>query len=622
MKWEVRKAVKKYEEKVAEESKKNPKAFYSYVKSKTNVKAGVPELIYNGKTATNDKDKAEVLNQFYSSVFTQEDGNIPTPTHALVQSILSDIVITEEMVKKKLDNLNQSKSPGNDNHHPRLLIEVKGPLLRPLTHLFQKSLTEGFLPESWREANVTPIYKSKGARNHPTNYRPVSLTSFICKLLESIIKDAVIDHLKANNLLYKYQHALIGKRSCTTNLLEVLNIWTKLIEEEETVDTIYLDFAKAFDSVPHKRLIEKCKAVGINGKVLKWISAFLERKQRVMVNGNPSSWAEVISGVPQGSVLGPVLFVIFINDMPTNVSSFLSLFADDAKLYAKSTTPEQQSIIQDDLEKLQSWSDTWQLHFNKAKCKALYIGKDNRKESYYMQSNDNPVKLDESEAEKDLGVIVDNALNFSTHISEAIKKANTKLGMIKRTFTCLNEAMLTQLYTAIVRPHLEYANVVWHPHQQQHINALEAVQHRATRLIPGMCSLPYEERLRRLKLPSLSFRRQRGDMIEVYKYCHGYYLVHENPFKFVRDVNITTSTRDNGFKIYKEKSRLNVRGNFFGNRVANIWNTLPASVVQAPNTNCFKSRLDKLWEPHRYTEDMRTIPHRTNSTVSLNFVDE
>ncbi len=344
-----------------------------------------------------------------------------------------------------------------------------------------------------------------------TNYRPISLTSVICKLLESIIKYAVIDHLKENNLLYKYQHAFIGKRSCTTNLLEVLNIWTKLIEDEETVDTIYLDFAKAFDSVPHKRLIEKCRALGISGKVLKWIYAFLERrKQRVMVNGNPSSWTEVISGVPQGSVLGPVLFVIFINDMPSNVSSFLSLFADDATLYAKSTTQEQQSTIQDDLLKLQSWSDTWQLHFNKAKCKALYLGKDNRKETYFMQNDQNPVNLDESEAEKDLGVFVDNALNFSTHISEAIKKANTKLGMIKLTFTCLNESMLTQLYTAIVRPHLEYANVVWHPHQQQHINALEAVQHRATRLIPGMSSLPYEERLRRLKLPSLSFRRQRG----------------------------------------------------------------------------------------------------------------
>ncbi len=356
------------------------------------------------------------------------------------------------MVKKKLDNLKQNKSPGNDNHHPRVLQEVKDLLLKPITCLFQKSLLEGFLPESWREANITPIYKNKGTRSHPTNYRPVSLTSIICKLLDSLIKDAVLDHLIENNLLYTYQHAFIGKRSFSTNLLEVLNICTKLIEDEETVDAIYLDFPKAFDSVPHRRLIEKCKMLGITGKVLGWISTFLKRRQRVMVNGNPSSWVEVISGVPQGSVLDPVLFVIFINDMPNNINSFLSLFADDAKLYARSSTSEQRSIIQDDLSKLQSWLDTWQLHFNKAKCKTLYLGKDNCKETYYMQNNQDRVNLKETEAEKDLGVFVDNSLNFTTHMSEPIKKANTKLGMIKRTFVCLMKLCLLN-FTSLLCAH-------------------------------------------------------------------------------------------------------------------------------------------------------------------------
>ena len=225
-------------------------------------------------------------------------------------------------------------------------------------------------------------------------------------------------------------------------------------------------------------------------------------------------------------------------------------------------------------------------------------------------------------AEKDLGVMIDHELKFECHISEAIKKANTKLGMIKRTFVCQDESMLSQLYIAVVRPHLEYANVTWSPNQQQHIQAIEAVQHRATRLIPGISNLPYEERLKRLKLPSLSYRRLRGDMIEVYKYCHGDYKVHEKPFKLLRDVNSATRTRDNGFKIYKDKSKSAARANFFGNRVANVWNTLPPSVVQAPNINCFKNRLDKLWEPHKYTEDLRTVPHRTNSVASLNFDDE
>ncbi len=622
VKWEVRKAVKQFERRIAQDSKKNPKGFYTYVKSKTRVRAGIPELYYDDKVATDDHDKAEALNQFYTSVFTQEDDNIPRPENMFTDATISDILITEKMIKDKLDKLNQNKSPGNDNHHPRVLIELKELLVKPLTYLFQRSLCEGYLPECWREANITPIYKNKGTRSHPTNYRPVSLTSIICKMMESLIKDAIIDHLKSNHLLYKYQHAFIGKRSCTTNLLEVLNIWTKLPDEDETVDAVYLDFAKAFDSVPHKRLLVKWEALGIGGKILKWISTFLKCRQRVKVNGSPSSWVEVISGVPQGSVLGPVLFVIFINDMPEQISSFLSLFADDAKLYAKSSTPEQQSTIQEDLSKLQSWSDIWQLHFNKTKCKTLYLGKNNVKKPYHMQNNQDRVILDETVAEKDLGVMIDQELKFECHIAEAIRKANTKLGMIKRTFVCLDEPMLSQLYIALVRPHLEYANVTWSPNQQQHIQAIEAVQHRATRLIPGISNLPYEERLKRLKLPSLSYRRLRGDMIEAYKYCHGEYEVHEKPFKFLRDVNSATRTRDNGFKIYKDKSKSAARANFFGNRVANVWNTLPPSVVQAPNINCFKNRLDKLWEPHKYTEDLRTVPHRTNSVASLNFDDE
>ncbi len=421
--------------------------------------------LINFVSPADDRDKAEVLNQFYTSVFTKEDDNIPRPANIFTDAIISEVAITEKMVKEKLDNLNQNKSPGNDNHHPRVLIELKELLVKPLTYLFQRSQSEGFLPECWREANITPIYKNKGTKSHPTNYRPVSLTSIICKLMESLIKDAIIDHLRENNLLYKYQHAFIGKRSCTANLLEVINIWTNRLDDDETVDAVYLDFAKAFDSVPHKRLLVKCEALGICGKILKLISAFLQRKQRVMVNGNPSSWVDVISGVPQGSVLGPVLFVIFINDMPEQIKSFLSLFADDAKLYAKSSTPEQQSIIQEDLSNLQSWSDTWQLHFNKTKCKTLYLGKSNVKKPYHMQNGQEQVILEETVAEKDLGVMIDNELSFEIHIAEAIKKANTKLGMIKRTFVCLNESMLTQLYIALVRPHLEYANVSWSPNQ-------------------------------------------------------------------------------------------------------------------------------------------------------------
>ena len=326
------------------------------------------------------------------------------------------------MVKEKLDNLNQNKSAGADKHHPRRLIELKDLLVPLLTSILQKSLEDGFLPEVWKQANITPIYKQKGSKSSPTNYRPVSLTSVICKIMESIVKDSIVNHLKQHNLLYKHQHAFVGKRSTTTQIIEAMDNWTTLLENGDAVDVIYLDFAKAFDKVPHQRLIKKCKALGIDGKIVKWIDAFLNnRKQRVIVNGCSSEWSEVYSGVPQGSVIGPVLFVIFINDMPEKVSNFISLFADDAKLYGVSTDDTDSLSIQNDLSKLQNWTNKWKLQFNESKCKTLYLGSNNSKHPYHMASNSGVINLEETTVEKDLGIFVDNKLDFDEHITQAIK---------------------------------------------------------------------------------------------------------------------------------------------------------------------------------------------------------
>ncbi len=245
------------------------------------------------------------------------------------------------------------------------------------------------------------------------------------------------------------------------------------------------------------------------------------------------------------------------------------------------------------------------LHFNEAKCKTLYLGNNNMKQPYTMTSNNGVISLEETLLERDLGILVDNELSFDEHISEAIKKANRKLAMIKRSFTYLDGKMVVQLYTSLIRPILEYGNVVWSPHLQKHITSIEAVQHRETRLVPGLAEYDYETRLSKLKLPSLSFRRMRGDMVKMYKFCHGNYQVDHMPFTLHRDMNAATTTRDNGFKLWKEKTKTGTRTHFFANRIANIWNTLPPDVVQAPDLNMFKNRLDTLWQKYFYIEDLR-----------------
>ncbi len=618
LKWLVRKTIKEYEKSVAAESKSNPKAFYKYVKSKTKVQSRIPDIeTADGLTKT-DIEKAEAMNCFFTSVFTKEDTNeIPAPTEVFKDDVLIDVDITEDLVRKKLNEINQNKSAGADNLHPRVLKEISESLVTPVTLIYRKSLDESFLPQVWRDANITPIHK-KGNKSNSNNYRPVSLTSILCKILESIIKDAIIEFLKKHKLLYKFQHAFIGKRSCTTQILEAMDHWTRLLDEGNPVDVIYLDFAKAFDKVPHKRLIRKCEAYGIKGKLLNWLQAFVSgRRQRVSVNGSKSTWSDVCSGVPQGSVIGPLLFVIFINDMPHNITNFVSLFADDTKLFGRSTTQSDKDSIQDDLQKLQDWSVKWDLRFNEQKCKSLYLGKNNAKKTYMMGSIQNPVLLEETLAEKDLGITIDNELSFAKHIMQAVKKANQLVGMIRRTFTYLDNETFTKLFTSLVRPILEYGNCVWSTNLQYLIQDIENVQRRATKLLPGMYDLVYEDRLKHLNLPSLAFRRIRGDMIETFKYCHQLYEVDKKPFQLRREFNIQTATRDNGFKIRKEKYKSDIRGHFFGNRVINLWNSLPFEIVNAPSVNAFKNRLDMHWKQYQYISDIRLMPTRTNSNSSL-----
>ncbi len=618
LKWLVRKTIKEYEKSVAAESKSNPKAFYKYVKSKTKVQSRIPDIETADGLTTSDIEKAEAMNCFFTSVFTKEDTNeIPSPTEVFTDDVLIDVEITEDIVRKKLGDINQNKSAGADNLHPRVLKEIADSLVTPVTLIYRKSLDESFLPQVWRDANITPIHK-KGNKSVSNNYRPVSLTSILCKILESIIKDAIIEFLKKHKLLYKFQHAFIGKKSCTTQILEALDHWTKLLDEGDSVDVIYLDFAKAFDKVPHKKLIRKCEAYGIKGKLLNWLQAFVSgRRQRVSVNSSKSTWSDVCSGVPQGSVIGPILFVIFINDMPHNINNFVSLFADDTKLFGRSTTQSDSDSIQDDLQKLQDWSVKWDLRFNEQKCKSLYLGKNNAKNTYKMGSIQNPVLLEETLAEKDLGITIDNELSFTNHIMQTVKKANQLVGMIRRTFTFLDNETFTKLFTSLVRPVLEYGNSVWSTNLQYLIKDIENVQRRATKLLPGMHDLEYEDRLRRLNLPSLAFRRIRGDMIETFKYCHQMYEVVKKPFELRKEFNVQTVTRDNGFKIRKEKYKSDIRGHFFGNRVVNLWNSLPFEIVNAPSVNAFKNRLDMHWKPYQYITDIRLIPSRTNSNSNL-----
>ena len=558
-------------------------------------------MFQQGFTAHANKDKAEVLNKFFTSVFTQENlSEIPSYSTAATVPPLDAVNITPNIVYEKLININPAKSPGVEGWPPLVLKETAEEICIPLSILFTKSLDSGLLPQDWKSAHVTPIFK-KGNRHLPNNYRPISLTSSVVRLLESIIKDVIYDHLNSNQLLCENQHGFVPGRSCTTQLLTAIDYWTKAIdywtkalEQRIPVDVVYLDFKKAFDSVPHTRLLTKLQAYGIGGKLYNWLSNyFIGRKQKVVLNDESSSWTSVISGVPQGSILGPLLFNIFVNDLPSVVQSPLVLFADDAKLYRAIKSDDDYSKLQQDLDNLCQWSREWQLCFNVDKCKVLHIGFNQQYRRYKLGED----FINTSDVERDLGILIDSKLTFHEHCSTTAAKANKLLGMIRRSFEYVNTDMILRLYKTLIRPVIEYGNVIWGPHYIMDQQAIENIQRRATKLIPELKYDSYQDRLYKLSLPSLVYRRQRGDMIFLYQLTNQHFNININNFFKYQTSNVT---RGHQYKIYKPHATRHCRAHFFTHRTINNWNSLPANVVESSTTNSFKNLLYIYWNSKHY----------------------
>jgi hypothetical protein len=600
----IRKARRQFEKDLAKDCKKNNKAVWNYVNSRK-TRTGIAQLKKkDGKLTQNDQEAAEVLSDQYYATFTKEDlQNIPNIDNKELETPpLTEFQVTREKVLKLLRNLKTDKSPGLDAMHPRILKELAETISTPLTYIFQKSVSSGQLPRQWKDAVISPIYK-KGDRKQAQNYRPVSLTSIICKLLERLVVDQIREHLENNYLASKEQHGFTTGKSTVTNLLEAMNLWTETLMHGTPVDILYLDYAKAFDTVPHVRLLRQVESFGIKGQALDWITSFLTgRRQKVRVNKDESQWKTVDSGVPQGSVLGPTLFAIFIADVPLEVSTHVSLFADDTKVYSAVPDRSSSNQLNTDLQKLHQWSQKMQMKFHPDKCKVMHLGNKNQKAPYTLPNEGVTHTLAEATTEKDLGVTIDNQLRFSDHVDSCVSKANRVLGCLRHTFKHLNKDAFLQLYKALVRPHLEYASCVWSPQLKKDQDAIERVQRRATKLVKGLRELPYDERLRELGLPSLKFRRRRADLIQTYKIIHCKDKLEQTtrcqkcPNK-VMFQHCASTTRGHSLKLYKQEAT-GLRANFFSSRVLNDWNSLSEVTVTAPSVNHFKSALRSDWSNH------------------------
>lgn len=586
LKNEIRQSRIEYENRIA--STKSSKNFFRYVNRSLNSKITTITLKNSptNEMITSDLEVGEKFAEYFNKVFSTEDDeqDLPfLPNEGRSMMSITEINFTTAKVKEAIMDLKAESSPGLDNIPAIFLQRCSDVICGPLSELMTELQVNGRLPDLWKSSIVTPLFK-KGDRHLPSNYRPISLTSNLCKCMEKVIVKELTPFLLDDRTIPQQQHGFLPGRSTITNLTTCLEEWTKSFDNNIQTDVVYLDFEKAFDKVCHGMLLHKLEHHGIRGNLLKIIESFLRgRTYQIRVNGTLSKPHSVLSGVPQGSVLGPLLFLVFVGDLVSNIKSRILFFADDTKLYANPNTNHFQ--LQQDLTTVEAWAKKWKMKLNEEKCTILSIGSNSREYPYVLHN----ALLKHVEEQNDLGIIITSNLKWEVHISKIVKKANSFSYAMQKAFQERSCDTILGLYKSFIRPKLEYGQSIWSPYFVKDIELLERCQRRITKLPTELLNEEYQTRLRILQLTTLKERRVRGDLIETFKLVSNYYTCNMNILQLSSNIHLRGHSR----KLDKEKCAKLPRKNFLTNRVVYLWNALSEETVTAPSVNIFKNRLDK-----------------------------
>ena len=462
----------------------NKRDFYNHINRQLKFRKNMSPLKCpnNNVILTSDIDKANCLsNQFYS-VFNISDSKSYIPFPQQTKKTFSTFPIYPEIVRKILTQLPNKVNSSPDGIPKSILKVCSFELCTPLSIIFNRFLDDGICPDNWKKSDVIPLFK-KGCPTNPGNYRPISILPTLLIVFEKILSYYMSFHLRSNNLITDVQYGFLSGRSTEFQLLEFYNIITKSINHNVCADIIYLDMAKAFDKVPHNKLLYKLSNYGICGNVMCWFESYLDsRLQRVKVNNIFSPFLSISSGVPQGSVLGPLLFLIYINDLPSifNIEINAYLFADDAKLSLSYRSPNERHIMQLALDIFSKWTKDWDLELAEHKCCVMSMG--NQSFSTPQYTLNGKLLSDKSEF-KDLGLTFESSFKFTLHIENICSKARYLCNTIFRCFSSNNYLAILSAYISYIRPILEYNSSIWNPGSNYIGNSikLEKVQSYFTR---------------------------------------------------------------------------------------------------------------------------------------------
>lgn len=565
----------------------NPQQFWKVMKGNSKT---VVSLKADDGSPISRMGCADVLNEAFVSCFSVLS-NTPDPECVFYDHLpMHPISVDPEGISKIIDSLKVYSSAGIDGISTKFLKNTKIYSSILLAAIFNQSIQSGALPDDWKVARVVPVHKG-GDSHSPRNFRPISLTSIPCKILEHIIYSNLFNFLDSYNFFCPFQHGFRKSFSCETQLASFTNDLHTILDRRSNIDCIFLDLSKAFDKVSHKLLLLKLSKLNIDSSVLSWIHCFLtNRQQLVTVNGFSSTLVSVTSGVPQGSVLGPLLFLIYINDIASNISSKISLFADDCVVYREVTNSFDLIQLQNDINTISLWCDTWSMELNANKCKSMRISRTSQINPDY---NIRGIALQSVLEYKYLGVHITFDLTWKSHIDYVTNNASRMLGYLKRNFSLAPQSLKLILYKTLVRPKLEYAHAIWDPGHSLLIASVEAIQSRSVRFIYSNYHRTSSVSLMKanLSLPDLSTRRKNARLCLFHKIYYANVTLRE---KLIVAPFYVSSRLDHQHKVGIPNTNTNAFYQSFIPRTSLDWNHLPATIASITDSVLFKKALDSL----------------------------